>query len=142
MDEGKKKPIMIGVIVGSVVLAGAITFMARGPSSEGLNSIPAEKMIWVTCRNDKCGANYEMQMREYYGQMEDIQKQSGAMMMMAPPLICEKCNEESIYKAFKCPKCGAIFEGNIKKGDFEDRCPKCGSSEIERRRKEKAADRG
>ena len=142
MAEGKKKPIMIGIIVGSIVLAGAITLMTRAPRGEGLKSIPEEKMMWMTCRNDTCGANYEMQMREYYRQREEIQKQSGAMSMSVPALICEKCSEESLYKAFKCQKCELIFEGGAKRGDYEDRCPKCGYSDIKRGRDEKAAGGG
>jgi hypothetical protein len=138
MDEDKKKPVMIGLIVGSIVLAGVITVMTRDSGSEGLKGIPEGRMQWVTCRNDKCGTNYEMQMREYYRQLEENQKQSVAMMLAAPALICEKCGEESIYKAFKCLKCELIFEGNIKRGDFEDRCPKCGYSDIKKRREDAA----
>ena len=139
MDEDKKKPLMIGLIVGSIVLAGVVTFMTRGPSSEGLKGIPEGKIQWVTCRNDKCGTNYEMQMREFYRQLEVIQKESKTMMMTVPALICEKCNEKSVYKAFKCLECEEIFEGNIKRGDFADRCPKCGYSDIKIRREKAAA---
>ncbi|MHC4213814.1 MAG: hypothetical protein ACYSWP_10625 [Planctomycetota bacterium] len=140
MDEDKKKPLMIGLIVGSIVLAGVITFMTGGSESQGLKGIPEGKIQWVTCRNDKCGANYEMQMREFYRQLEELTKKNTSMTLMSPALICEKCNEESIYKAFKCLECETVFEGNIKRGDFEDRCPKCGYSDIKIRR-EKAAGR-
>ena len=71
MDEGKKKTIMIGIIIVSLVLAGVVTVMTRSADRNGLDSIPEEKMIWVTCRNEKCGANYEMPMREYYRQLEE-----------------------------------------------------------------------
>ena len=142
MDEDKKKPIMIGLIVGSIVLAGVVTMMTRDTGSEGINSIPEGKIQWVTCRNDKCGTNYEMQMREYYRQLDEATKKSSTMMMVASALICEKCGEESIYKAFKCVKCAEVFEGNIKKGDFEDRCPKCAYSDIKRRRDENVAGGG
>ncbi len=145
MDEDKKKPIMIGIIVGSLALAGAVTFMTRDSGSKGINSIPKEKMMWVICRNDKdkCEANYEIQMREYYRQIENIQRQREVMTVESPALICEKCNKESLYKAFKCQKCKLVFEGNIKRGDFGDRCPnpKCGYSDIERGRREKATAR-
>ena len=87
---------MIGVIVGSLALAGAITFMAGGSGSEGLKGIPEDKTQWVTCRNDKCGENYEMKMRDYYGQMEELSKKGTSMMLVAPALTCQKCNEESI----------------------------------------------
>ena len=122
-----------------MVLAGVVTVMTRSAGRKGPDSIPEEKMIWVTCRNEKCVANYEIPMREYYRQLEEAVKQSGTMTLMAPALICEKCNEESLYKAFKCLKCELVFEGSAKKGQFEDTCPKCGYSDIERLRKEKAA---
>ena len=133
---------MIGLIVGSLVLAGAITLWTSGSGSEGLKGIPEDEMQWVTCRNKDCGTNYEMQKRKYYGQLDEIQKQSKEMLLLTPPLICEKCGKESLYKAFKCLKCELVFEGPIKRGDYEDRCPKCAYSDSERRRKEKAAANG
>jgi ribosomal protein L40E len=116
--------------------------MTRDSGSEGVDGISQDKIQWVTCRNGKCEANYEMQMREYYRQLEEIGKKSNTMMMVSPALICEKCGEESIYKAFKCIKCETVFEGNIKRGDFADRCPKCGYSDIKIKREENAAGGG
>jgi hypothetical protein len=135
MDESKK-PILIGVIVVCLVGAGGITWWTRGKKSQGINSIPADDITWVKCRKPGCEAEYDMSTREYYSTLEARQKENPAMLMM-PTLICRECNDESLYRAEKCAKCGLVFEVGWKRGDFEDRCPKegCGFSQIEADRK-------
>jgi hypothetical protein len=141
MDEGKKKTVMIGIIVASLVVAGAVTIMSRSGDRGGIETIPEDATLWVTCRNDECSLNYEMQKREYYTQLDAAQKMNPDIVLVAPPLTCTKCSKPSLYLAYKCEKCGTVFEGNQFRGDFVDKCPGsgCGFSAIEQGRKDAAA---
>ncbi len=59
------------------------------------------------------------------------------MAMVAPPVVCKKCGEQSVFRAEKCqnPDCGIVFLRGSVPGDFADRCPECGRSETEESRK-------
>jgi hypothetical protein len=135
MDESKK-PILIGVIVACFVGAGGITVLTRQKGSGGINTIPADAITWVKCRKPGCEAEYDISTREYYSALE-ARREENPTMLMEPTLICRECNDESLYRAAKCTKCGLVFEVGWKRGDFEDRCPKqgCGFSQIEADRK-------
>ncbi len=124
MEDSKKKPIMIGVVVVCIVLAVAVTYK-RSSESSGLESL-AGKLVWVKCRNADCGAEYQMDSKDYYKYIEEHTTGS-----FTPPLVCKECGEESIYLAVKCPKCGLVFFEGAVKNDFSDRCPKCGFSKTE-----------
>jgi hypothetical protein len=137
MDESKKKPIMIGVIVICLVAAGAIALKSR-KKNEGIPERFKKEMTWVKCRNPNCKAEYEITKMDYY---KYIEGHADPRSMMAPALPCEKCGEEGVYLAAKCGECGLVFEVGWKRGDYEDRCPKCGHSNIETQRKEAAARR-
>jgi hypothetical protein len=143
MEEGKKKPVMISVVVICLVVAVAVTIMTRPETKQGIKSIDADKTTWVKCRNETCQAEYEMGLREYYYAMEDAQKEDPSMLMEAV-LTCKQCSEPSVFQAAKCAKCGLVFEVGWKRGDFQDRCPKpdCGYSQIEQDRKAAAGGGG
>jgi hypothetical protein len=135
MEDSKKKPIMIGVIVVCLVVAGLITFARRGGGGGGgLDTIPSDKMTWVKCNNPSCNAEYEMSEREFYKLQ---QERLNPMARTAPALTCEKCGKDSLYKAEKCanPSCGAVFISGSVPNDFADRCPKCKQSATEEIRK-------
>ena len=134
MDESKKKPIMIAVIVVCLGAAAVIAYKSTR-RNEGIPAHFAKEMTWVKCRNPKCEAEYEITKKEYY---EYLEKNTTATMMTVPALICTRCGELSVYRAIKCEKCGLVFEASWKRGDFEDRCPKCGYSKIEDERKRAA----
>ena len=108
--------------------------------SSGIESIPEGAVTLVTCRNGECNANYEMPKREYHTQMEQKQLENPELVLVALPLVCDKCSKPSLFKAFKCEKCGLVYEGNSVRGDFVDRCPNqdCGYSAIEQGRKDAA----
>ncbi len=134
MDESKKQIVYIVIIVAALAVAGGITFITTGPgSASGPGTIPKDKMTWVICEN--CGETYEMQLREYYVQVEENME---PMMLTAPPLECKECGEEALYRAAKCEKCGHIFKRGTVPNDFADRCPKCGHSNTEAARKRHA----
>jgi len=136
MEDSKKKPIMIGVIVVCVIVAGLVTFARRGGGGGGgIDNIPDDKMTWVKCNNPACKAEYEMSEKQYYkGQKERF----SPMARTAPALTCEKCGKDSLYQAVKCTNssCGVVFiKGIAGQDDFNDRCPECGKSETEEIRK-------
>ncbi|HUW19459.1 MAG TPA: hypothetical protein VMW16_09165 [Sedimentisphaerales bacterium] len=109
--------------------------MVQQMQNTGIPEHFAHEMTWVKCRNPKCRAEYEITKKEYY---EYLEKNTTATMMTVPALICTRCGELSVYRAIKCEKCGLVFEASWKRGDFEDRCPKCGYSKIEDERKRAA----
>jgi hypothetical protein len=137
MEDSKKKPIMIGVIVVCFIVAGLFTYARRGSGGGGINSIPEDKMTWVKCSNPSCKAEYEMGERAYYNAVKErVDPMARAMSM--PPLTCEKCGKDSLFRAFKCANqsCGAVFIRGISgQNDHQDRCPECGQSETEEIRK-------
>ncbi|MHC4155077.1 MAG: hypothetical protein ACYST6_09170 [Planctomycetota bacterium] len=142
MEESKKKPIMIGVIVGCVVVAGAITYFTRSGGSGGIPGEFADRYTWMACRNPDCGNSWEMNLKEYYEMVEQFRIENPGR-MENPATTCPKCNEPSGYEAVKCDKCESVFEkGTVVPRTFEDKCPKCGYSAIEERRKQRAAERG
>jgi DNA-directed RNA polymerase subunit RPC12/RpoP len=126
----KKKMIMIAVVVACLGLAAAITFN-RTSERSGTASIDSSQKVWVRCNNPSCGAEYQMPAKEYF---EGITKARTSPTEI-PPLVCEKCKQESLYQAEKCPKCGKLFFYSRKKGgDYPDRCPHCSYSPMEEAR--------
>ncbi len=141
MDEGKKKVLLICLIIGCLALAGVITVATRSGPRPG--EVPPElkgKKIWMICTNPDCGAKVQVDMYDYYKYGEDYVKEHPGT-LVAPPMTCPKCGQPSLVEAVKCPKCGEIFVkgGPSHRGDFADRCPKCGYSQTEENRKRKAA---
>ncbi|UCC99903.1 MAG: hypothetical protein JSW66_08475 [Phycisphaerales bacterium] len=139
MEDSKKKPIMIAVIIVCLGVAGAVTFLRSGGSEGGIDSLSDDKMTWVNCNNPQCKAEYEMSEKQYFKGIEE--RMNPAAMLSTPALVCEKCDEPSVYKAFKCgnPSCSAVFFANSVPNDFADRCPECKRSETEEIRKARKA---
>ena len=135
MEESKKKPIMIAVVVACLILAGIITFATKSGSSGGFDSIKRGEMIWVKCSNPDCGAEYQIDNKDY---LEYIKEHSSPMSLVAAPLVCKECGQESVYKAVKCAKCGLVFFSGTVPNDFADRCPECSYSQTEEGRKKAA----
>ena len=141
MEESKKKPIMIGVIIVCLALIAIIIIGRRSGGGGGVDSISDEEMIWVKCGNNSCGAEYETGKKAYF---KYINEHGNPMAPTAPALVCEKCGEPSVYRAEKCenPDCGIVFiQGSSGPGDFADRCPKCKQSATEESRKRRRAAR-
>jgi hypothetical protein len=131
MEGSRKKPIMIGVIVVCLAVAGLITFARRGGGT-GIDSIPASELTWVKCNNPACNAEYQMSKQEYF---KERQKRLNPAARTVPPITCKECGKESLYQADKCPNCGTIFILGSVPNDFADRCPKCKHSATEDSRK-------
>ena len=137
MEDGKKKVLMVVVIVVCLAAAGVIMIKGGG-SKGGRDEIPNSTMVWVTCRNQDCESSYQMGLQVYF---TDIAKYHEAHpgTMAVPPLVCDKCGEESLYRAEKCPKCELVFELRSSGAGFLDRCPNpdCGFSQMEETRSER-----
>ena len=109
----------------------------KTPKSEGqksrdsiVHTIPGSVMTWVKCLNDRCHAEYQIGLRGY---VKYIEANFNPMSPHAPTLTCEKCGEQSIFRAQKCTNstCGEVFIRDAFPKDFPDRCPECGHSETE-----------
>ena len=140
MEEGKKKAIMIGIIVACLALVALITLGRRGGGGGGIADISPEEMMWVKCNNPNCKAEYEMGKQAYFKYVEE---HMDPMAMVAPPVVCEECGKESVFRAEKCQNadCAIVFFRGSVPNDFADRCPECGRSETEESRSRRAADR-
>jgi len=132
---------MIGIIVVCLLLAGLITYIVHSKGAGGSADIPSDKMMWVKCNNKTCNAEYQISEREYYQYLREHANPFGAS---DPPLVCNKCKQESIYAAEKCqnPQCGIVFFRGSVRGDLPDRCPKCKQSATEESRKKALSGQG
>ncbi|MBN2317215.1 MAG: hypothetical protein JXM79_25035 [Sedimentisphaerales bacterium] len=129
------------VIVVCLVLAGLIFYATRSNNVGGIESLESGKLIWVKCSNPDCGATYQMDEKDYFLQIHE-QTRAHPMALQTPALVCKKCGKESVYKAFKCEKCGTIFFSGAVPNDFADRCPVCGYSKTEAIREARKASPG
>lgn len=133
MEEGKKKSIMLAIVVVCLVIAG-IALLATREKDFDLGSVRGEVAL-LMCEDENCGATYEIDMADYFNQLKKRQKETGAI--GTPALFCKECGKETIYRAIKCPKCGEIFFRGTVEDDYADRCPKCKYSKIEESAKQR-----
>ena len=131
MEEAKKKSVMIAVIIACLTAAAVITYVSSSRSGGGgIETIESGKLMWVKCGNPDCGAEYQIDQRDYFEYIKE--HQAG---LARPPMVCEKCGEESVFRAEKCNKCGAVFFYEAIADDLPDRCTECGYSAIEEKRR-------
>jgi len=137
MKESRKMMIKIGTIVVCLALAAVVftKHSKRGP--RGLTSIPRGDVVLVKCGNPQCGAEYQMNKREFLEKVEE--RSAGGSPPTAPPVACKECGELSARRAVKCEKCGVVFFYGANRNDFPDRCPECGYSERENMRRQQTS---
>jgi len=128
-----KNMVYVIVIAVCLVLAVVIFVISRSGGSGGLADMERGELIWIKCNNPNCGAASQIDKVDYYAQIEDRMREN-PMSLQVPALVCQECKENSVYRAVKCPKCGEMSSYG-RPGDFDDRCPKCGFSEMEDKRK-------
>ena len=127
MDESTGKTMKIGIIVVCLVVAIVITVKTRSGGSSGRGDF-GDSAFWVKC--DECGVEKEMEQQKY---LEDIKEVRTSQEI--PPLACDKCGKNAIYRAIKCKKCETVFFYS----EFytKNNCPKCGYNEITARKEER-----
>ena len=135
-----KNGVYIAVIVVSVALAGFIFHLTHSTSPGGIESLRRGELIWVKCNNPDCDEAYQIDKKDYFLQIEE-RIRIHTMPLQTPPLVCEKCGKESVFRAEKCEKCGKIFFSGAVPNDFSDRCPDCGYSKTEAIREARKATR-
>lgn len=136
-----KNTIYVIVIALCLVLAVVIFVMTRGGGPSGIEAMERGEMTLVMCNNPACKATYEIDLKDYYTELQEKAQANPAIMSGTPPLTCKECGEESLFRAVKCEKCGHVFfYGNP--ADFDDRCPECGFSKIEDERRRRREARG
>lgn len=54
---------------------------------------------------------------------------------------CPKCNQNTVFNAVKCEKCGKIFFYDASPGGTRDTCPECGYSKDAERAKQRKAEK-
>ena len=130
MEQKTKKIIVLVVATGCLVFAATITFFNHSRKAGGIESLKSGVMLWMKCGKTECGHEFQMDRKDYY-------KFSQQYIMNTPPMQCPKCQQKSVYHAYKCSKCENVFFAYMAKpDDFQDRCPKCGYSQEEVLRRE------
>ncbi|MHC4325619.1 MAG: hypothetical protein ACYSUX_15235 [Planctomycetota bacterium] len=113
MVTNKRKIIILVLgFGGAVYMFGS--WMLKG-NVEDMQSVPEGKTLLVKCAASDCEASYEMNLKEYYRQI-DLKMATTSV----PPIDCTKCGKPSIYKAKKCGNCNEAYF------TVRDKCPKCG----------------
>ena len=131
MDEDKKQKVMIGILVGCLVLAGIITLVTNRDKLG--NRGGATGPLTMLCINNECNADFELSLDEMKEQMEQMNSYN-EMLMDNPIFVCPECSKRSAYRAIICSQCDTMFVP-IQNNDYRDRCPDCGYSKAEERRK-------
>ncbi len=129
-----KNRVYITIAVVCVALAALIFYLTHSASPGGIESLKRGELMWVKCNNPDCGEAYQIDKKDYFLQIEERMR-AHPMSLRAPPLVCEKCGQESVFRAEKCEKCGKVFFSDSVPNDFPDRCPECGYSKTEADRK-------
>ena len=136
-----KNTVYVIVIVVCIALAVVIFVKTQSGGPGGLESIKrGEELFWIKCNNPKCNAEYQIDKKDFYEQIEQKMR-ANPMAMQTPPLTCEKCGQASAYRAVKCEKCGIVFFYGRVPNDYADRCPECGYSKTESERKARVPQR-
>ena len=125
-----KNVIYAVVIVLCLSIAGVV--IVRSHSEADATGIDPSEQTWTKCL--ACGYTEQMSLKGFY-KLQRAKMAATGNPMSVPRLTCEKCGQEAVVEAFKCPQCGEISPKNSVPNDFEDRCPRCKFSQIEANRK-------
>ena len=142
MKGTAKQSVMVAIIVVCLILAIIITIKTRPDTSTGIPKEFAGQMMWLKCTDANCGAEYQTDKKSYYEYMEENRgtvepnrlPMADLTLLPIHAMACKECEEKSVYKAIECSneECGVIFKAwSAGMGDYEDRCPECGISQME-----------
>jgi len=96
-----KNRVYIAIIVVSVALVGFIFYLTHSASFGGIESLKRGELIGVKCNNPDCSEAYQIDKKDYFLQIEE-RIRIHTMSLQTPPLVCEKCGRESVFRAEKC----------------------------------------
>ncbi len=115
-----------------------ITHPSASQEETGVGLVSEDEQVWVKCT--KCGQSYQMGLRQFFMELEAKSKANSSSIPVLLPLKCTKCGQDGIRRAYKCSQCGEVFSMGSVRGDFQDRCPKCGYSATETKRKARTSE--
>jgi hypothetical protein len=100
VDESKK-PVMIGVVMVCLVLAGFITyrtyFKGSGSSSgSGLTGVPGAA-VWVKCQNPSCNSEYQTLETDFAPLLEEARAAGATGKNSEIALRCSSCGKQTLY---------------------------------------------
>ena len=122
MANSRKKFFISIITLGCIVLAVFISYKTWSQKS-GMDGLERGTMIWVKCNNPDCKAEYQMDNVDYHTALKE---NMSAESFRTPPILCRECAKNSVEKAIKCDNCGLVFFYGAVRGDYADKCPKCG----------------
>lgn len=117
------------IAVSCFILAGVVVYSMTGSEKGTASQIPSDELLLVKCR--ACDEIYETNKKEFFEYILAHQKPNSMQRPMPP---CKECGKEALQEAIKCGQCGNVFYPRGA-GILKDKCPSCGFSEIEERRK-------
>jgi flagellar basal body-associated protein FliL len=94
MEEGKKKIVMIVIIVACLVAAGIITYTTRFGS---MGTAPRAITIQLKCSNPDCGHEWQMDMEDYTAYVREHEGPTRER----PAIACPKCGKKSGFPVEK-----------------------------------------
>ncbi len=128
MDDDKRKPVMIGIIITCIVLAVGVTICTS--TGGGTDSSDTAGSFLLLCT--ECNESFKMSRNELRTEM--LQATGGApvgVVEQTPAIACKSCGKNAAQLAIKCKSksCEAVFIRDPQ-ADF---CPECGYSDEENR---------
>lgn len=100
MDESKK-PIMIGVVVVCLAVAGFVTYRtyfkgSGGSSGGGLSGVPGAA-VWVKCQNPNCKSESQILETDFIKLIEEARAAGATGKNSEIALKCRSCGKQTLY---------------------------------------------
>jgi hypothetical protein len=98
VDESKK-PVMIGVVVVCLVLAGFITcrtYSKKSGGGGGFTGAPGAT-VWVKCQNLSCDSEYQMLETEFVKLLEEAKAAGATGENSEIAVVCSNCGGKTLY---------------------------------------------
>ncbi len=127
MKASKKQLVLILLL--PIVLIVIVFCSLMGRAKPG----PEEGQVML-CMASPCKAVFTLSLDEIRQQSQEVDplmiESSGSL-----AFVCPMCSQKTAYTAEKCSFCETVFISDPSARDYCDRCPKCGKSELEEKRK-------
>jgi hypothetical protein len=101
VDESKK-PVMIGVVVVCIALAGFITYRtyfkgSGSGSGAGLTGAPGAA-VWVKCQNPTCNNENQMLETDFVKELDEARAEGATGKNSEIALKCNACGKQTLYQ--------------------------------------------